>query len=526
MQQLAERVGWFKLGDGEADDYASLAGSVLDLLDEVDRAGLEQYWAAEQLEPRSRTVFRDPGRRPHPGEDPFNAVVRWCAVRDESATGVLEGLRIAVKDSVAVAGIPMTLGSNILRGYVPTVDSVVAERLLQAGARIVATTNMDNFAFSGGADTSAYGEILNPFDETRSAGGSSGGSAAALYYDQVIDASIGCDQGGSIRLPAAWCGVIGLKPTHSLVPYTGIAGIDATFDHAGPMARSVDHLVRVLQAIVGPHPSDPRQKGVRYDATPLRDVLANRERGFEGVRIGLVVEGFPEDEERKATSEAIRSVANKMAEGGAVIEEVSVPAHLQAGGIAFAGFMEGMAALLRGGGNGYHFEGRYAPELALAMAKGLETTGEELPPQIKLVCLLGEYLARNYGSAVYAAAQNQRPYLRKAYDDQLRTHDVLLLPTAPYPAYQHDQTLSIPERVMRGWAPLGNCAPFDMTGHPAISLPAATVDNLPVGAMLVARHFDDARLIDLAGRYEYAFGWEPSMTTSREHRQGPSAPPA
>lgn len=524
LQQLAERVGWFKLCDSEAEDYASLAGSVLSLLDEVDRAGLEQYWTVEQVEPRSRTVVRNPGRRPRAGEDPFNAVVRWCDVRDDSATGVLEGLRLAVKDSVAVAGIPMTLGSNVLRGYIPTVDSVVAERLLQCGARVVATTNMDNFAFSGGGDTSAYGDVLNPFDETRSAGGSSGGSAAALYYEEAIDASIGCDQGGSIRLPAAWCGVIGLKPTHSLVPYTGIAGIDATFDHAGPMARSADKLARVLQAIAGPHPSDPRQKGIRYDESALVGVAANREKGFDGVRIGLIAEAFPEDHGRKATSEAIRKVADKMADGGALVEEVSVPAHLEAGGIAFAGFMEGMAALLRGGGNGYHFEGRYAPELALALAQGLRTSGEELPPQIKLVCLLGEYLASNYGSAVYAAAQNQRPYLRKAYDEQLKTYDVLLLPTAPYPAYAHDQDLSVPEKVMRGWEPLGNCAPFDMTGHPAISLPAASVDGLPVGAMLVGPHFEDARLVDFAARYECAFGWEPQTPTFLQSRPDSPVP--
>src|SRR5204863_4950821 len=139
---------------------------------------------------------------------------------------------------------------------------------------LVAVTNMDDFAFSGGGDSSAYGPTLNPFDHTRTAGGSSGGSAAALYYDG-IDGALGTDQGGSIRAPAAWCGVVGLKPTHSLVPYTGIVGIDPTFDHAGPMARSVAEVALLLEVIAGQDPLDPRQYEVPvqpYSQTLSRDL--------------------------------------------------------------------------------------------------------------------------------------------------------------------------------------------------------------------------------------------------------------
>ena len=149
---------------------------------------------------------------------------------------------------MALAGVPMTCGSRILEGYVPSRDAVVVERLLTAGAEIVAITNMDDLAFSGGGDSSAYGATLCPFDLERTAGGSSGGSAAALWYEGV-DAGLGTDQGGSIRVPAAWCGVVGLKPTHGLVPYAGIVGIDRTFDHAGPMARSVEAAARLLDVI-------------------------------------------------------------------------------------------------------------------------------------------------------------------------------------------------------------------------------------------------------------------------------------
>jgi amidase len=530
IADLAERVGWFSLTESETESYATLSTAILELLDQVGDVGLGQYQADDDAAsgvdgPISSE--RHSGRRPRSGEDPLNAIVRWCGAQRVGATGVLDGLRVAVKDSVAVAGVPMTLGSSVIQGFVPSTDSVVAERILEAGGQIVAMTNMDSFAFSGGGDTSAYGGTLNPFDPERSAGGSSGGSAAGLYYPGVIDASIGCDQGGSIRLPAAWCGVLGLKPTHSLVPYTGIAGIDATFDHAGPMARSASMLARLLAAIAGPHPSDPRQRGVPpFDDAPLLEMANGSYGDVDGIRIGLLVEGFSNgDAVRSRTSKVVREYAERLAKTGVDVEEVSVPAHLTAGGIAFAGFMEGMAALLRGGGNGFHWSGRYSPEFALALATGLRSRGDELPPQIKLVCLLGEYLSRDYGGAVYAAAQNQRPLLRHDYDTPLQHFDALLMPTAPYPAYEHDPGLGITERVLRGFEPLGNCAPFDMTGHPAITLPAASVDGLPVGVMLVGRLWDDARLVDLAGRFERRFGWDEASGQSSSADRGPPAPP-
>ncbi len=514
--EIAERVGWFSLTNAEATEYVALSCAVLETLDTVDDFDLDQHKIqGGGLEGVAwPEIIRSAGRRPSADEDPLNAIVRWIDVRRAKSGGPLAGMRLVVKDSIAVAGVPMTLGSAVLRGFTPSVDSVVVERLILAGAEIVAVTNMDDFAFSGGGDTSAYGPIGNPFDPSRSAGGSSGGSAAALSYDATIDGAIGTDQGGSIRLPASWCGVLGLKPTHSLVPYTGIAGIDATFDHVGPMARSTSVLGQILMVIAGQDSSDPRQARVRYDSSDLELALESSEKSFEGVRIGVLIEGFSDDDDPRArTSEAIRGTVQRLSDAGAIVEEVSIPEHLQGGGIAFAGFIEGMASTALGGGNGYHWAGRYSPDFAVAMAAGLRTRGGELAPQLKLVSLLGEHLRRNYGGSVYAAAQNQRPWLREAYDAALRKYDVLLLPTAPYTAFEHDSSMSITEKVLRGWEPLRNCVPFDMTGHPAITLPVASVDGLPVGVMLVGRQFDDARLIDIAGRYERRFGWE-SLTPS------------
>lgn len=161
------------------------------------------------------------GRRPTEEEDPLNAIVRRCRVRGATA-GPLAGKRVGLKDNISVAGIPMTCGSAVVE-FVPDTDATVVTRLLDAGAEIVAILNMDNFAFSGAGDTSAYGPIRNPHHPSRLAGGSSGGSAAALAYAD-IDFTIGADQGGSVRIPASWCGVVGLKPTHGLVPIRASSG--------------------------------------------------------------------------------------------------------------------------------------------------------------------------------------------------------------------------------------------------------------------------------------------------------------
>ena len=211
--------GWgFEPSADEAGELLAVAEAVFSVLDMLDEQEPEL--------PAPVEAVRAAGERPRPEEDPLNAIVRWCRVRAEECEGILSGLRLAMKDSVAIAGIPLTCGSAILQGFVPRYDATVTDRILRAGAEIVCITNMDDLAFSGGGESSWYGPTRNPFDPERSAGGSSSGAAAALWYDG-IDLAVGCDQGGSIRAPASWCGVVGLKPTHSLVPYTGIAGIDA-----------------------------------------------------------------------------------------------------------------------------------------------------------------------------------------------------------------------------------------------------------------------------------------------------------
>ena len=499
LPELARAWG-FDPSAEEAGELLAVAEAVFSTLD-----SLEMH---EPALPAPVEAVREPGRRPSAEEDPLNAIVRLCRVRAEGHEGILSGKRIAMKDAVSIAGVPLTCGSAILQGFVPRLDATVTDRILRAGAEIVCVTNMDDLAFSGGGESSWYGPTRNPFDSERSAGGSSGGSAAALWYDGV-DLAVGCDQGGSIRVPASWCGVVGLKPTHTLVPYTGIAGIDHTFDHCGPMARTATGAALLLQAIAGKDPDDPRQRDV-----PDGDYAGAVERAVDdlrGLRIGVVAEGFSESVGAEpATCDAVRSSVELLAGLGAEVRELSLPEHLQAGGVAFAGFVEGMTALMTSGGNGIGWAGRYWEELAPAIVAGLREHADELSPQVKVTLVAGRHLRDRLGGALYARAQNLRPWLRAAYDRVLTDVDVLLLPSTPFRAFRLDDELRPSERVLRGWANLANTYPTDMSGHPAITLPLAEADGLPVGVMLVGRRFDDARLLAVAATCERALGWAPA----------------
>ena len=492
LHRLAE-AHHFALNGEEIEAFQSLMPDMFAALDALDQA-------PAQL-PVITYRERDPGVRPNRQEDPLNAVVRRCSVTG-ATSGKLAGKRIGIKDNVCIAGVPMTCASLVLDGYVPDIDATIITRILDAGGEITAILNMDNFAFSGGGDTSAYGPTRNPHNPEHLAGGSSGGSGAALYYDD-IDLTIGGDQGGSIRIPASWCGVAGLKPTHSLVPYTGIVGIDPTFDHAGPMARSVAEVALLLEVIAGKDPMDPRQNDV-----PVQPYTQMLTQDIRGVRLGVVREGFGTPVSEPDVDAKVRDAVKALQELGAQVQEVSIPAHLEAGGITWASIAEGMAALVYGNGVGYHWKGLYNVGFANALGKSLKAQAQDLPPQVKFVVMMGSYLNRTYHGRLYAKAQNQRRVLRAAYDQVLEQVDVLVMPTTPNKAHRYDPHRDLKGLISHGWNMLGNTAPFNMTGHPSLSVPCGKSNGLPVGLMLTGKHFEDATLLRIAHAFEQQIPWE------------------
>ena len=235
---------------------------------------------------------RAPGWRPSAEENPLNGWYWRCDIKG-SGTGILKGEKVAVKDVVCVAGVPMMNGSRMLEGYVPDIDATIVTRLLDAGAEIIGKSNCEDFSFSGGGHTCSYGPVGNPYKPDHNPGASSNGSAALLGLG-AVDLAIGGDQGGSIRIPASWSGCYGLKPTYGLVPYTGCAMIETTLDHLGPMANSMEGIAKLLTVMAGYDPLDPRQQGrVAPDFKP--DYRPALTRGVRGLRIGVVREGFAQD---------------------------------------------------------------------------------------------------------------------------------------------------------------------------------------------------------------------------------------
>lgn len=485
LRELASE-NHFSIGLDEEASYVALFDRILEQYDI-----LEEDLDSSKAEQTSR---RDPGFRPHKDDNFCNSFVRKLLIEGASQ-GLLQGKRIAIKDNVSLAGVPMTCGSAVIN-FTPTEDATIITRLLGAGADIVGVVNMDNLAFSGAGDTSAYGPTRNPHNESHLAGGSSGGSAAALLSGEV-DITIGGDQAGSIRIPASWCGVLGLKPTYGLVPYTGILGYDLTFDHTGPMARTPREVAQALAVIAGKDPNDPRQRNI-----PVVDYVAALERkDLSDIRIGILVEGFGTAGHEPDVDATVRSAAKDLAMLGAIVTEVSYPDHLRAGPIVWGVFAEGVTATFQGNGHGYHWDGAYNPALAEAVGSGVQQNGNNMPLQAKFNLMLGTYMRQEYHGKFYAQAQNMRAALRSGYDRLLETVDILLMPTTPMKAHKFNPDQSPEELVLAGWNMVANTAPFNMTGHPALSIPCGMSEGLPVGMMLVGKHFDDQTLLAVAEVY-------------------------
>ena len=471
----------------ELEEIESLMGPIFHGMDELEKI--------PQPPVPLKYFERDPGARPQPEDDPLNAILRRCSVKG-AKSGKLAGKRVGVKDCVLVAGIPMSCGSLMLDGYIPDRDAVIVTRMLDAGAEIVAKLNMDNMAFAGTGDSSAFGPVLNPHNREFLSGGSSGGSAAALYYDD-IDLTIGGDQGGSIRIPSAWCGTVGLKPTHGLVPYTDIIGIDPTIDHTGPMARSVADAALLLEVIADKVPASSTQAYTQ-----------SLSKSLSGLKIGVVKEGFGWDDSEPDVDAAVRRACNVLGELGARVEEISIPIHRRAGRFLSGVTTQGLAAMFYGNGHVHHVKGTYNGHLASALGQRMRAQANDLPMTLKINLLLGTYLNRHYPGRIYARTQNLRGYLQEQYDLALRQVDVLAMPTTPAKAVRNDPKLGKRELLLRGWRIGNNTPPFDVTGHPSLSVPCAKSDGLPIGLMLTGRHFEDATLLHVAYAYEQHVNWE------------------
>lgn len=477
------------LSDDETALYSEILKEMSSVFEEIREASAPTF---EDIHSSPEQYGgRDDGREPT--KDPYNAwQVRFRLAGTEM--GPLNDYEIGLKDNIAVAGYECTLGAPAMTEFVPDIDATVVSRLLDAGGTLVGKHRMDAFAMGDAGEFQSDGPTLNPTDETRLAGGSSSGGAAAVAAGEC-DVAIGTDQAGSVRNPAAWCGVVGLKPTYGLVPYTGFVPMDRGFDHAGIIAEDSQTAATVLSAVAG----IDRQNGVRLDPrqpSAVPDEISHAEGTPVDLTVGILEEGFNWPFSDSAVD---RCVSAALDESPWVTEPVSVDYHRLTPAIVGATAPVGGARTLAGDGvgtdaTGWHWEG-------LAEALGTaERTTETLLPAVVAAQLFREQLSQSGTLAEYARAKNLVLTAGRAYDAALEQYDLLALPTCPTTALEPTEDTGT-KLARLGWLP-ANTGLFNQTGHPALSVPCGTVDGLPVGLQLVAGRFEEEKLLRAAREFE------------------------
>lgn len=490
LEALAADLG-ITIADEDLDAYAKAVANRLTPFETIEEMPVPQR------PPRDyEHTTRSPGYQPSEADDPHNAWITRCHI-EGAEDGPLRGLSVGLKDTINVAGIELTNGSRAMEGYVPASDATVVTRLLDAGATIAGKNNMSSFSI-GASD---YGPVRNPAAPEYSIGGSSSGTAAAVAAGDV-DIGIGGDQGGSIRKPASFGGLVGVKPTHGLVPYTGILGADPSLDHTGPITRGVDEAALALEVLAGRDGLDPRQP---HDLVTggYTDALGE---DVSGMTVAVLREGFEHGGSDDAVCETVRDAVGDLETAGAEITDVSVPEHSTTAELTLAIIRYGYGQYVQQNGLSSGLGGWYDTGAIDALSRALSARGDDLPVAAKTSWLLSEFVRRNYGGSVYGKAQNLAAAAREAYDEALAEADALVLPTVPIkpPEYGTEVGLEAMAERSPGPGPGANTAPFNATHHPALSVPCGAVDGVPVGMMLVGDRFDERALFRLASAYERA----------------------
>ena len=491
MRAMADRFG-MHLSDAELDEFREIMEPYIQAYDRID--------AVPDNLPEVRYP-RSPGYRPPPAENPLNAWYYRTEVRG-AADGPLRGKRIVLKDTVCLAGVPMMNGSSIMEGYVPEIDATVVTRILEAGGTIVGKAHCENFCLSGGSHTSAAGPVHNPWKRGYMAGGSSSGSAALVAAGEV-DMAIGGDQGGSIRIPSSNCGVYGMKPTHGLVPYTGIMPIEQTIDHVGPITGSVADNALFLEVLAGEDGLDPRQY-----APEVHRYTEALGRGCAGLRIGVLKEGFHRPESEPDVDRKVLDAAERFRGLGARVQDVSIEEHCFAADLWTAIAVEGLQdGMMHGNNFGTNHRGLFLPSMIDRVATWRHRA-DELSHSLKVCMFLGEYFQENYRGRYYGKAQNLMRGVTRRYLDALREVDLLLMPTLPMKAQPiPPPDCSIALYVQRAFEMVGNTAAFSVSGLPAMSIPCGLAEGLPIGMMLVGPNHGEMAIYQAAHAFEQSADW-------------------
>ncbi len=432
---------------------------------------------------------------------PERALAQAKAVDDKIARSEplppLAGVPMAIKDVIITRGTPTTAGSRILEGYVPPYDATAVARLEQAGAMVLGKTNCDEFAMGSSNENSAYRPVRNPHDTSRVPGGSSGGSAAAVADAQAV-AALGSDTGGSIRQPAGFCGVVGLMGTYGRVSRYGLIAFASSLDHIGPFGRTVADVAAVLQAIAGRDPNDSTSVDV-----PVPDYLAALNKPVKGMKLGVPKEYFGGGLDPDVRAKVEKGIA-LLREQGCEVREVSLP-HTD---YAIACYY--IIATAEASSNLARYDGvRYgprAPGVDTLEAMYRRTRGRGFGAEVKRRIMLGTYaLSAGYYEAYYLKAQKVRALLYQDFVKAFEQVDALVTPTSPTPAFKLGEKTEDPLAMYLAdiYTVTG-----DLVGVPGISVPCGkSKAGLPIGLQFFTRHFEEARLLQLAHAFEQAGGF-------------------
>ena len=516
VEEIAEygKTLGIKVSPQEGELFQAAIAKNFAALETFDRLEIEEAC------PPLKYPDRDSGHRPGPEEDPLNAFLWTCRVPGASQ-GLLQGKRIGIKDHIAVAGVPLTLGWRFMEGYIPDFDATIVTRVLDAGGAIVGKMNVHSSANLG-----EFGPVINPHHPKHLSGGSSSAAVAAGY----LDIAFAGDQGGSIRIPSSWCGVIGLMPTFGLVPHTGAFGpSDPSIDYLGPIARTVQEIASALEAVAGPDGFDWRQAKVPDQLPRYTQALTE---GIDGLRIGILAEGFGFEGSDPYVEETVLNALEVLRRAGARQERVSAPIHGNTALLRLPLQAQGGKHFWETNLGGAFLNTYYPTSLVETMGRRRQDHDLKLPPEKKLGLIVGQYLECRYHGRLYAKAQNVRPTITRQYDEIFSRVDLIALPTVPvtappYPEAQTNETspASSPfqESGVRGNFQPGvstvlfgfgeglatrNTAPFALTGHPAITVPCGKLNGLPVGMMLVAPKFREDLLLRTAFTYQNLVDWD------------------
>ena len=407
----------------------------------------------------------------------------------------LAGVPLAIKDNLCTKGVATTCASRMLEGFVPPYESTVTGKLWDAGAVLLGKTNLDEFAMGGSTETSAFGPTANPWNLDHVPGGSSGGSAAAVASGGCM-ASLGSDTGGSIRQPASFCGVVGLKPTYGRISRYGLVAFASSLDQVGPFTSNVADAAALLQVMAGHDPRDSTSLKV-----PVPDYSADLTKSIKGLKVGLVRECFEQEGLDPEVKASVMAAAEQLQALGAELVDVSCPRFSD--GIATYYVIapsEASANLARYDGVKYGYRAQDADSLAAMTARSrAEGFGSEVQRRI----LIGTYaLSAGYVDAYYKKAQQVRTLIRRDFDAAYQSVDVLLTPTAPTPSFRKGAHADDPLAMYL--ADLLTI-PANLAGLPAISVPCGfNAAGLPIGVQLIGNVLEESRLLQVAHQYEQA----------------------